>query len=221
MILRNGVLLAALTFATLTPNSAQAMRFWWFDIQVDGKPAFAGGLGMSDRNSPLTVVRELRRAGIQLGSDSSLDKNTSGDVTLKGDVVFSFPDLPKLHFKQLRLIHKLDPFRDKGSVAGGYFDWHLHPDDAAMIIKRYESLNNDEAATSLTKEDGGAETTAVELPSMMEEAEDTEATEKVDTKLPAKTDASDFTRTYAGLSVLFVVVIAVALQMLRKGRRAV
>ncbi len=218
MSLRNGVLLTVLTLASLTPSPAQAMRFWWFDIHVDGKPAFAGGLGMSDRNAPLTVARQLHRAVIHLGSDSSLDENTGGDVTLKGDVVFSFPDLPKLHFKQLRLIYRRDPLRDSGWVVGGYFDWHLHPDDAAMIIRRYESPSNDDGATSTTEETAIPEATAAEPPTNMEETASDGATE-VPWVLP-KTDANHLTRPFIGLSVLSLVVIAVVLQILRKRTKA-
>ena len=135
MRLRSRVLLTVFMIVLMTPTSVYAMRFWWFQIEVDGKPAFRGGLGGSG-NTSLTILGAIHRAGIQLGSDSSFDANATGDITLKGDIVFSFPDLPDMQLQQLRLVYKQET-RYKNWRAGGYFDWHLHPDDADMIIKHY------------------------------------------------------------------------------------
>jgi len=67
---------------------------------------------------------------VQLGTDSFLDENTSGDITLTGDVVFRDQEHPPLHRKQLRLVYQRDESsRANGYFAtGGFYDWRLDID---------------------------------------------------------------------------------------------
>lgn len=134
-------LLTALVAFLLTSvtTQSQAMRFWRFRITRDGQPAFTGGIGMGDSTPPADVLKMgLHRAKIQLGRDSVINAGDigDGDVTLDGNVVFRFPDLPPLELKRLRLIH-VPQSREGVHVAGGYYDWMLHRDDADAIIRHY------------------------------------------------------------------------------------
>ncbi|MCY2966455.1 MAG: hypothetical protein NT069_22960 [Planctomycetota bacterium] len=131
-------LLAVALLIALCPDSASAMRFWRFTISRDGQPVMTGGIGMHDQTPPRTVLQHLPNAGIQLGTDSILDPATTGDFTLTGDVRFQFPELPELALPQLRLVYVPDPARDSrgATVAGGFYDWHVHPDDARLILTR-------------------------------------------------------------------------------------
>lgn len=122
-----------------TNHLAEAGGYWRFYISVDGKPAFTGGVGVFGDFSPLDHLESSVKGGVQLGTDSFLDENTSGDITLTGDVVFRDQQHPPLHMKRLRLIynqHESDRL-DSTFVAGGYYDWRLHPDDASFIVSHY------------------------------------------------------------------------------------
>lgn len=114
------------------------MRFWRFTISRNGQPLMTGGIGMDDQTLPRTVLQHLPDAGIQLGVDSVLDPETTGDFTLTGDLRFQFPELPELALPQLRLIYVRDATRDLhgASVAGGFYDWRLHPEDVRQILTR-------------------------------------------------------------------------------------
>lgn len=138
---RNFVIVAALVLigsSTVTP-SAFAGGFWRFFISVDGKPAFTGGIGVFGEYRPLDHLESSVKGVVQLGTDSYLDENTTGDVTLTGDVVFRDQDHPPLHMKQIRLVYHPDESlrASGGTVAGGFYDWRLHPDDAAFIVAHY------------------------------------------------------------------------------------
>ena len=131
-----------------TTRLAVAGGYWRFYISVDGKPAFTGGVGVFGDFSPLDHLESSVKGGVQLGTDSYLNENTSGDITLTGDVVFRDQQHPPLHMKQLRLVYERDESdRLNGNfVAGGYYDWRLHPDDAAFIVTHYRREANPAAA---------------------------------------------------------------------------
>jgi hypothetical protein len=135
--------LVACLLASLT-SQARATRFWRFKITRDGQPVFSGGIGMSDRTPPADVLRMgLHKAKVQLGRDSVMREEEigDGDVRLVGGVVFRFPDLPPLELEQLRLIHAPQS-RERTHVAGGYYDWMLHPDDADAIVRHYSASDS-------------------------------------------------------------------------------
>lgn len=129
MILATGLLLG------MAADGA-AMRFWWFDITRDGKPAFSGGIGMSDDTPPREVLASAVRDGrLQPSRETVLtEQELSGDVTLEGEIVFSFPELEPVTLSRLRIVHDPEP-RTPGK--SGYFDWRLHSEDAKAIIGLY------------------------------------------------------------------------------------
>lgn len=134
-MIRQAVLVAVLV-ALFLPGQAHAMRFWRFSITVDGAPMLTGGIGMNDQTPPKEVLQTgLLQAGIQLGTDSRLDQTTTGDLTLTGDVVLKFPELPDYRTDRLQLVYAPEQHQNKYTVAGGYYDWHLHPDDVAAILR--------------------------------------------------------------------------------------
>ena len=86
-------------------------------------------------------------ARLNLGSDSVLDEHTTGDVTLTGEVVFRFVELPPVRLESLRLVRDPDPVRGSGgSFVGGYRDWYLHPEDTEKIL--YELTKHDRSLPS-------------------------------------------------------------------------
>lgn len=135
------------------PTRAVAGGYWRFFISVDGKPAFTGGIGVGGEFSPLDHLESSVQGGVQLGTDSFLDENTSGDITLNGDVVFRDQVHAPLHMKRLRLVydrHEAD--RQSGTtVAGGYYDWRLHADDAALIVSHYRAQAGVDRAMRMAK----------------------------------------------------------------------
>lgn len=143
------IVVAAIALIIFITANQQAFAggYWRFFISVDGKPSFTGGTGVNGEYSPIDHLESSVRYGrVQLGTESYLDEKTSGDITLTGDIVFRDQEHPPLHMKNLRLIY--DPSmldRQAGTtVAGGYYDWRLHPDDAAFIIAHYRK--QDESA---------------------------------------------------------------------------
>lgn len=151
-------------------HSANAGGFWRFNISVDGKPAFTGGIGVFGEYSPIDHLESSVREGVvQLGSDSFLDETITGDITLTGDVVFRDPEHPELHVKRLRLIYKPDSTRSmKGaSVAGGFYDWRLHPEDADLIVAHYRgraAVVPDERPMAPTRKNGDDVRTGADIP---------------------------------------------------------
>ncbi len=132
---------AALTFLAVSAPSAVAGGYWRFYISVDGKPAFTGGSGVTGEFSPLDHLETSVRGGVQRGVDSFLGEDAAGDITLTGDVVFRDQQHPPFHMTQLRLVYEKD-MADRLSgttVAGGYYDWRLHPEDAALIVAHYRN----------------------------------------------------------------------------------
>lgn len=152
---RNSVIVAVLVLigSSTVTHSAFAGGFWRFYISVDGKPAFTGGIGVFGEYSPLDHLESSVAGVVQLGTDSYLDENTKGDVTLTGDVVFRDQHHPPLHMKQIRLVYRPDEsFRASGgTVAGGFYDWRLHPDDAAFIVRHYRGSVEPADASPLPK----------------------------------------------------------------------
>ena len=134
-------------------STAVAGGYWRFYISVDGKPAFTGGVSVFGEYSPLDHLESSVKGGVQLGTDSFLDEDTSGDITLTGDVVFRDQEHSPLHMKRLRLVydrHLADRLSGT-TVAGGYYDWRLHPDDAAFIVSHYRQRANAVRAVQLAK----------------------------------------------------------------------
>jgi hypothetical protein len=130
----------AVCLGLLIASDALAMRFWWFRITRDGEPTFSGGIGASDRTPPLVVLRGgLHQARIQPSPKSVLtpEELSKGDVTLEGEIEFSFPDLDPVRLPRLRFLHDPEPRRK--NQTDGYFDWRLHPDDADAILRLYSA----------------------------------------------------------------------------------
>lgn len=148
------LLVAAVVLVTSSSTrTAVAGGYWRFYISVDGKPAFTGGVGVFGEFSPLDHLESSVKGGVQLGTDSFLDENTSGDITLTGDVVFRDQEHPPLHMQRLRLVydrHLADRLSGT-TVAGGYYDWRLHPDDAAFIVSHYRHRANAVRTVQLAK----------------------------------------------------------------------
>ncbi|MBL8809509.1 MAG: hypothetical protein JNM43_04970 [Planctomycetaceae bacterium] len=160
------LLVAAVVLVTLSSTAtAVAGGYWRFYISVDGKPAFTGGVGVFGEYSPLDHLESSVKGGVQLGTDSFLDENISGDITLTGDVVFRDQEHPPLHMKQLRLVydrHLADRLSGT-TVAGGYYDWRLHPDDAAFIVSHYRHQASAVRTVQLAKTLGAIAVTSVIL----------------------------------------------------------
>ncbi len=150
MRLRLLLLVSASLLVVLVPDrTALAARFWHLYISVDGKPAFRGGTGASPFDNELDTFVQ---AGIQLGPDSLFDETAIGDLELTGDVVFRAEERSPIHMQRLRLVYKKDmATRLSGTtVVDGYYDWRLHPDDAAAIAAHYR--REDSAATAIRTE---------------------------------------------------------------------
>lgn len=128
----------------LMPSLAQAERTWEFTILDDGRPCFRGLLSAPDDIPPVVVASDgLCTERIQLGSNSVLDRNLSGHVTLEGNVEFHFEDLPPVHLERLRLIYDPDPEENgDGSWVGGNKDWLLHPQDTSTILSELYKHEN-------------------------------------------------------------------------------
>ncbi len=121
-------------------ESLYGAQFVVFRIDVDGKRAFQGGTGRVPGEPYIDVLRlKVPRAGIRLAENSPVARDTTGDVNLQGDIVFSFGDLPDMRLTHLRLIYDREDRRGM-YIDGFYYDWKLHPDDAATIVAYYKGF---------------------------------------------------------------------------------
>lgn len=147
-----------MTVALWAPQ-AFAGGYWRFFVTVDGKPACTGGIGVFGPFEPLDHLElAVRQGGVQLGVDSFLDPATEGDITFTGDIIFRDQQHTPLHLSQLRLVYERDSASREGgaTVAGGHYDWHLHPDDAELIVAHYRQADRVARRTGLAKKLGVA-----------------------------------------------------------------